>query len=99
MSDNDGFGVDVDELRSFSGRLGRLAEAGRALATTLAGVTANTGREDSDQMGRLGPTDVSDVIGGIADEMANDGELITKRADLYEEIDSRSSEHLATLYP
>ncbi len=99
MSDNSGFSVDVDELRSFSGVLARLAERAKALAATLAGVTADTGRPDSDQMGRLGPTDASEVIGGICDEMTDDTALIARRADLYEEIDARSSANLANPYP
>src|SRR5690606_20570113 len=48
-----GFQVDIAELRGFSRRLMRLATGAGSVADALAGVTADTGRADSDEMGRL----------------------------------------------
>jgi hypothetical protein len=94
-----GFSVDISKLRSFSGSLQQLSDRGKELARTLSRVTADTGRADSDQMGRLGPSDVAEVVDDIATEMTDDVKLINDRAQQYEEIESQSSTTLAGLYP
>lgn len=59
------FGVDVARLDELGGQLDGLADDVSALADVLAGVTADTGRSDSDEMGRLGPTDAAELLRGL----------------------------------
>jgi hypothetical protein len=83
-----GFKVDVSEVRRLSDSVTQVATQATDLAGTLAGVWADTGRSDSDTMGRLGPTDVSDLLKTLASELTNDAERLSATAALYEASDS-----------
>jgi hypothetical protein len=84
---SDGFHVEVSELRAFGGQLDGLSSRASKLAETLAGITADTGRGDSDQMGRNGPHDASESVKEIGAEIHDDSGLVKGRADTYEGVD------------
>jgi hypothetical protein len=94
-----GFTVDIGKLRAFGGDLQKQSDRDREIAKTLSGVTANTGRADSDAMGRIGPIYIGEVVDDLGTEMADDAKLIAERADQYEQIDSDAETNIAVLYP
>jgi hypothetical protein len=88
---SDGFHVEVSDLRAFGGQLDGLSSRANKLAETLAGITADTGRGDSDQMGRNGPHDASESVKEVGAEIHDDSGLVKGRADNYEDIDNQAA--------
>ncbi|HEY8451487.1 MAG: hypothetical protein FWJ70_03180 [Micromonosporaceae bacterium] len=83
--------MDIAELRGFSRRLMRLATEAGSVADALAGVTADTGRADSDEMGRLAGLDAHDLLRQLSSRLVDDGKLIAVNAARYEAADAESS--------
>jgi hypothetical protein len=88
---SEGFHVEISELRAFGTQLDGLSSRAAKLAETLAGVTADTGRGDSDQMGRNAPQDASESVKEIGGEIHDDSGLVKGRADTYEDIDNQAA--------
>jgi hypothetical protein len=89
MSDTDGFDVDVTGLRDFAATLDGLAEEAQDIARVLAGVTAETGRADSDQMGVLAPGDLGTALRRLHEAVVTDSRNIIRAAGNYAESDVR----------
>src|SRR6476620_7637494 len=94
-----GFTVDIGKLRAFGGDLQKHSDRAKELAKTLSGVTANTGRADSDAMGRIGPIYIGEIVDDLGTDLADDSKLIGERADQYEQADSDNETNIAVLYP
>lgn len=74
----DGYQVRPEALTELSGRLTAIAGDVQALSKALGGVTASTGRPDSDEMGRLGPADAADLADLLRGALTGDsGKLVT----------------------
>jgi hypothetical protein len=77
------FDCDPDALTTLCGQLIEHAGQAEALTTTLGGITADTGRADSDEMGRIGPGAVAELLGRVRAELDGDGVRITTTAADY----------------
>lgn len=83
MRDMIGFECDPVALTALSGQLTGHAGQAEALTTTLGGITADTGRSDSDEMGRIGPGAVAELLGRMRTELDDDSGQVTATAAEY----------------
>jgi len=86
--------VDVSRLPELAQKLTDLAGEMRQLSSGLAGVVADTGRDDSDQMGRLGPAGIGSVVELLHTAVTTDSDSVRACAIDYAECDMRVAERL-----
>jgi hypothetical protein len=96
MGDNDGFACDLSALRQLIGQLGEHAGAAGSLSETLGSITANTGRPDSDEMGRIGPGAAADLLGALRGELTDDSGKVDACAALYSTIEGGNRSRFST---
>lgn len=96
MGDADGFECDISVLRQLIGELAEHADAAGSLSETLGAITANTGRQDSDEMGRIGPRTVAGVVGTLSGEFTNDESKVDACAALYATIEEGTRRQFST---
>lgn len=88
MPEQHGFEVHVPSLHDLSAQLTDLAGRTRTLKEKLAEISADTGRADSDEAGRLGPADAADLIDRLRDALDHDGGQVRHSAASYSEVDN-----------
>jgi len=86
--------VDVSRLPELTRKLAELAGEMRRLSNALAGVVADTGRDDSDQMGRLGPAGIGSVVELLHTAVSSDSDSVQACAVDYAAADGRVAERL-----
>jgi hypothetical protein len=91
MADS-GFTVHVPALHELRTRLTDLGGRAGSLSDLLAGVAADTGRPDSDRMGRLGPTDAAALAGRLRDGLHTDGGHVRDCATSYLSLDQAGAQ-------
>jgi hypothetical protein len=86
--------VAVGRLPELAQKLTDLAAEMRQLASGLAAVVADTGRDDSDQMGRLGPAGIGSVVELVHGAVTTDTDNVRVCATDYAESDLRAAGRL-----
>ena len=89
--------VNLPGLRRLSRDITKVAGQADEAKKVLSGVWANTGRADSDTMGRLPPTEASELLEAVAGELRGDGEKVLHTADRWEQLESALAEGLRHL--
>ena len=89
--------VNVPGVRKLSRAIDRVAGQADEAKKVLAGVWANTGRADSDTMGRLPPSEASELLEAVASELRGHGVKVLHTADRWEQFDSAVQEGMRYL--
>jgi hypothetical protein len=97
MGGMDGFTCDLSALRQLTGQLSEHAGEAASLADTLGAITADTGRPDSDEMGRIGPGTVAELVGTLRGQLTDDSGAVDACAVLYGETDEGNNQRFSTL--
>ncbi|OLF19302.1 hypothetical protein [Actinophytocola xanthii] len=92
-----GFECDLSVLRQLTGQLTEHGGAAGSVADSLGAVTADTGRPDSDEMGRIGPGAVADLVAKLRDQLVDDSGGVDACAVLYQETDEGLDRRFTTL--
>src|SRR4051794_37687075 len=88
--------VDISRLPELAQKLTDLADEMRRLFGGLASVVADTGRDDSDRMGRLGPAGIGSVVEFLHIAVATDSDSVRACSTDYAGSDTRVAERLRT---
>ncbi|RKT55485.1 hypothetical protein [Saccharothrix australiensis] len=94
MSDANGFTVHLPALRELSGRLVDLAGRAGQQGDALAGVTADTGRPDSDEAGRLCPAGAAELVRLLRDALTDDSGQVEQCVAGYADVDQGEARSL-----
>lgn len=82
-----GFSVNVGALRALNDRLVTATADAERLADTLSAISADTGRADSDQAGRSGPSEAAKLVEELRATLHRDGGQIEETATTYVGVD------------
>lgn len=87
-----GFQITDDTLRELAKKLDSAACEAEALAKVLANIHADTGRSDSDEMGRFPPLDAADLLAALVGDMTSDFAALQRTGEVYRDAEGRNSE-------
>jgi hypothetical protein len=97
MAGMDGFRCDLSALRQLTGQLAGHAGEAASLADSLGAITADTSRPDSDEMGRIGPGAVAELVGRLRGQLTDDSGAVDACAVLYGETDEGNNRRFSAL--
>lgn len=97
MAGGSGFEVDLGVLRELSGRLAEFAERAGRQGDALGGVSAETGRSDSDDAGRAGVRVAAELVAVLRDALRDDGGRVDRSAAHYADTDLTVDDSLKSL--